>query len=124
MHGVTLAASAPRQDLAITAPGCTPSTLTLTIAALDNPSSQAFSLDASVVWSNTGAATLEETIGRVTPYPATQPGSFMLAVPEAARRLVSRSGGQLTLRLALQPITAERPLAEPLRVTLAHPAWR
>ena len=124
MHGVTLTAGAPRQDLAITAPGTAPSALTLTIATIENPSSQAFSLSASVMWSNAGAAAIEETIGRATPYPATQPGSFMLAVPEAVRRTLSRSYGQLVLRLSLQPIAADRPLSDPLRVTLGDPAWR
>lgn len=127
MHGVTLTAGAPRQELAIAAPGAAPGTLALTIAAIDNPSSQAFSLSADVTWSKAGgaaAAAVEEPVGRVTPFPANRPGSFLLAVPDAARKLLSRCGGQLSLRLALQPIAADRALAEPLRVTIAEPAWR
>jgi len=121
---VILTAGAPRQDLALSALATPPATLTLTIAAIDNPSSQAFSLGASVMWSATGAGAIEETIGSIAPYPATEPGSFALGVPEAARRTLARSDGQLSLRLSLQPIAADRPLADPLRVTLGDPAWR
>ena len=124
MHGIILTASTPQQDLAILALPAAPGTLTLTIATIDNPSSQAFSVGASVSWSNAGTGAIEETIGSVTPFPATQPGSFALGVSEAARRLLSRSNGQLSLRLSLQPIASDRPLAEPLRVILDDPAWR
>jgi len=123
MH-VTLTASAPRQDIALPAVAAAPATLTLAIAAIDNPSSQAFSLGASVVWSAAGAAAIEETIGSVTPYPATQPGSFALTVPEAARKSLARGDGQLALRVVLLPIAADRALPEPLRVTLGDPVWR
>lgn len=122
MH--TLTATAPRQDLAISPPPAEPATLTLTITGIDDPSAQAFSVGASVVWSAPGAGAIEQTIGSITPYPPTRPGSFALGVPEAARRTLARGDGQLSLRLTLQPISADRPLAEPLRVTLADPAWR
>jgi hypothetical protein len=48
----------------------------------------------------------------------------VLGIPDAARQLLARRDGPRSLRLALQPIAADRPLAEPLRVTLADPAWR
>lgn len=125
MHAVTLTATAPRQDLTLSPPPARPTTLTLTIAGIEDPSSQAFSVSASVVWNAaSGGAPIEQTLGSVTPYPATQPGSFVLDVPGAARRMLARSDGRLSLRLALQPVAADRPLAEPLRVTLADPAWR
>jgi hypothetical protein len=121
MHGVTLTPAAPRQDVTVTPPaGAT--VLSLTMATIDNPASQAFSLTATLTWSG-GGSTTEETIGTVSPYPATQPGSFVLTVPEAARRWLARSDGQLALRLALQPVAADRPLADPLRVTIGEPAW-
>jgi hypothetical protein len=123
MHILT--AGAPRQDVALSPLPAGPATLTLTIAGISNPSSQAFSVRASVVWSGAGGTgAIEQTIGSVTPYPPTRPGSFALGVPEAARRTLARSDGQLSLRLALQPIAADRPLADPLRVTLGDPAWR
>lgn len=121
MHGVTLTPTAPRQDVTI-APAAGATTLSLTMATIDNPASQAFSLTATLTWSG-GGNTVEETIGTVSPYPATQPGSFVLTVPEAARKWLARSDGQLALRLALQPIAADRPLADPLRVTIGEPAW-
>ena len=121
MHGVTLTAAAPRQDVTI-APPAGATTLSLTMATIDNPSSQAFSLAATLVWTSAGNAA-EETIGTVSPYPATQPGSFVLTIPEAARKFLSRTDGQLSLRLTLQPIAADRPLADPLRVTIGDPAW-
>jgi hypothetical protein len=124
MHILTLTATAPRQDLAISPLPAEPATLTLTIAGIADPSAQAFSVGASVVWSAPGAGAIEETIGSITPYPPTRPGRFALGVPEAARRTLARGDGQLSLRLTLQPISADRPLAEPLRVTLADPAWR
>jgi hypothetical protein len=121
MHGVTLTPTAPRQDVTI-APAAGATTLSLTMATIDNPSSQAFSLTATLIWSGAGN-TVEETIGTVSPYPATQPGSFVLTVPEAARKWLARSDGQLALRLALQAVAADRPLADPLRVTIGEPAW-
>ncbi len=125
MHAVTLTATAPRQDLTLSPTPATPTTLTLTIAGIEDPSSQAFSVSASVVWNATsGGAPIEQILGSITPYPATQPGSFVLDVPDAARRMLARSDGRLSLRLALQPVAADRRLAEPLRVTLADPAWR
>jgi hypothetical protein len=125
MHVTTLTASAPRQDLTLSPLPARPTTLTLTIAGIEDPSSQAFSISASLVWNATsGGGPIEQPLGNVTPYPATQPGSFVLGVPDAARRMLARSDGQLSLRLALQPVPADRPLAEPLRVTLADPAWR
>jgi hypothetical protein len=123
MH-VTLTASAPRQDIALSALAAAPATLTLAITAIDNPSSQAFSLGASVVWSAAGAPAIEEAIGSVTPYPASQPGSFALGVAEAASKALARGDGQLALRVSLLPIDADRALAEPLRVTLGDPVWR
>ena len=122
MHGVTLTPTAPRQDVTI-APPAGATTLSLTMATIDNPASQAFSLTATLAWSG-GGSTVEETIGTVSPYPATQPGSFVLTVPEAARKWLGRTDGQLALRLALQPVAADRPLADPLRVTIGDPAWR
>jgi len=124
MHGI-LTTGAPRLDLPLAALPA-PATLTLTIAAIDNPGGQGFSLAASVVWSSpaAGATAIEEPIGSVAPYPASNPGSFVLGVPEAARKALSRGDGTLALRLALQPIAADRPLAEPLRVTLGDPIWR
>jgi len=121
MHGVTLTAAAPRQDVAI-APPAGATSLSLTMVTIDNPSSQAFSLVATLVFTASGSA-VEETIGTVSPYPATQPGSFLIPVPEAARKWLSRTDGQLALRLTLQPIAAH-PLAEPLRVAIGDPVWR
>src|SRR5262249_45358564 len=93
MHGVMLTAAAPRQDVTI-APPAGATTLPLTMVTIDNPSSQAFSLAATLAWSSAGNAA-QETIGTVSPYPATQPGSFVLTIPEAARKLLSRTDGQL-----------------------------
>jgi hypothetical protein len=119
MHGITLTAAAPRQDLEV-APPATAMSLTLTIAMIENPASQAFSLAASIA----GAGQVEAAIGSVTPFPATQPGSFVLGLPEAVRARLARATGPQTLRLSLQPIAADRPLAEPLRVTVGDPVWR
>ena len=123
MHGATLTSAAPRQDVTI-APPAGATTLALTMATIDNPASQAFSLTATLIWNGGGnSGAIEEAIGTVSPYPATQPGSFVLTVPEAARKWLSRTDGQLALRLALQPVAADRPLADPLRVTIGEPAW-
>ena len=122
MHGVTLTPTTPRQDVTI-APAAGATTIVLTMATIDNPSSQAFSLTATLTWSGGSSGAIEEAIGTVSPYPATQPGSFVLTVPEAARKWLSRTDGQLALRLVLQPVAADRPLADPLRVTIGEPAW-
>jgi hypothetical protein len=121
MRGTTLTTAAPRQDVTV-APPSGSTTLSLTMVTIDNPSSQAFSLAASLAFASAGHA-VEESIGTVSPYPATQPGSFVLTIPEAARKWLSRTDGQLSLRLSLQPIASDRPLPDPLRVTIGDPAW-
>jgi hypothetical protein len=125
MHTVTLTARSPRQEVALSPLPAGPTTLTLTITGVEDPSSQAYSVSASVVWNAaSGGGPIVQLVGSVTPYPATQPGRFVLGVPDAARHMLARRDGRLSLRLALQPTAADRPLAEPLRVTLADPAWR
>ena len=125
MHAVTLTASVPRQDVALSPLPAGLSTLTLTITGIEDPSAQAFSVSASMVWkAASGDRPLVQLLGSVTPYPAAQPGRFALAVPDAGRQMLARRDGQLSLRLVLLPIAADRSLVEPLRVTLASPAWR
>lgn len=125
MHAVTLTVSSPRRDVALSPLPAGLATLTLTITRIEDPSSQAFSVSASVVWNAAaGGEPIVQPLGSVTPYPATQPGRFVLGIPDAARHLLARRDGRLSLRLALQPIAADRPLVEPLRVTLAVPAWQ
>jgi hypothetical protein len=154
---IVLTATAPRHDVAIpglsgtsapSAPsgapptagapppaGAPPTTLTITVAAIDNPSSQAFSISAGLLASTAGTAGTAGTadaragtagtieIGSITPYPADLPGQFVLALPEPTRELLSRDT-RASLRLTLQPISADRPLAEPLRVTIGELTWR
>jgi hypothetical protein len=124
-HAVTLTASAPRQDVALSPLPARRSTLTLAITGIEDPASQAFSVSASVVWkAAAGDGPIAQPLGSVTPYPATQPGRFVLGVPGAVRQMLARRDGPPSLRLVLQPVAADRPLAEPLRVTLADFAWR
>jgi hypothetical protein len=125
MHAITLTASAPRQDVALSPRPAGLSTLTLTITGIEDPSAQAFSVSASVVWhAASGGGPIVQPLGSVTPYPATRPGRFVLGVPDAVQQILARRDGQSSLRLVLQPIAADRALAGPLRVTLADPAWR
>lgn len=125
MHTVTLTASAPRQEVVLSPLPAGPTTLTLSITGIDDPSAQPYSIGASVVWNAAaGGAPSVQLLGSVTPYPPDQPGRFVLGVPDAARQLLARPGGAPRLRLALQPVASDRPLVEPLRVTLAGPTWR
>jgi hypothetical protein len=123
MHAIVLGPAAPRQDVALAAFATAPAALVLAIVAIDNPLSQGFSLAAGVTWRGADGAIREAALGTVTPYPATRPGSFQLALPAPARALLARRDGRLSLQLALQPITADRPLAPPLTVTLGEPRW-
>jgi hypothetical protein len=120
-RAVVLTAAAPRQDVPVSAFAVAPAMLTLVILAIDNPSSQGFSVAAAVTWRGTDERTVE--LGVVTPFPATQPGRFVLSIPEAARMLLMRRDGRLSLRLSVLPIAADRPLADPLQVTISDPAW-
>lgn len=125
MQTVTLTASAPRQELAISAPTPTsPTTLMITVAVIDNPASQAFSVSAGVTCSGADARSTEGEIGSITPFPVSQPGRFVLSVPEASREVLGQSERRLSLRLSLQPIAPDRPLVEPLKVTVGDPVWR
>ena len=133
MQPITLTAGAPQHELAISAfSGSSPATLMVTIAAIDNPTSQAFSVGAGVTWGGVDARpdarpdtrSLDREIGSITPFPASQPGRFVLSVPEASRELIGRSEGRLILRLSLQPLAPDRPLAEPLKVTIGDLVWR
>lgn len=124
MHAIILTASAPRQEVAISPFAAAPTMLTIVIATIDNPSSQAFSVGAGVTWNTADAHSTDQDIGSITPFPASEPGSFLLSVPAATRELLSRNEGRSSLRLSLQPIAADRPLAEPLRVTIGDLVWR
>lgn len=119
----TLTASTPRQELPISA-FAAPASLTLSLTAIDNPSSQAFSVGVGVTWRSADGSSVNEDIGNITPYPASAPGSFLLSVPQAARELLARRQGRLSLRLSLLPIAADRPLVEPLKVTVGDLTWR
>ena len=119
-----LTASAPHQELPLATVAAKPATVTLTIAAIDNPSSQAFSLAASVAWTSNDGHRTVEPLRRVTPYPPNRPGSFVIALDAPVRSLFGRGDGQLALVLALQPIATDRPLIEPLRVSISPPVWR
>jgi hypothetical protein len=123
VHTAILSAGAPRQDLALAALATAPDDLVLTIAAIDSPAGVAFSVAARVVWRG-DAAPIEAALGSVTPFPADRPGTFLLSVPDPARALLVRKDGRLSLRVELQPIAADRPLAESLRVTLGELRWR
>lgn len=119
-----LTASAPHQELPLTAFATAPAGVTLTIAAIDNPSSQAFSLAASVAWTSSDGQRTVEPLRRVTPFPANRPGSFAVTLDAPVRSLLGHGDGQLALILALQPIAADRPLHEPLGVSISAPVWR
>jgi hypothetical protein len=123
VHTTLLTASAPRVDLAITAFASPPDNLALTIAAIDNPSAIAFSVAVRVAWRGDGAP-IDAALGSVTPFPATRPGTFLISIGEPARTLLVRKDGRLTARVELQPVAADRPLAEPLRVSLGELRWR
>jgi len=69
-----------------------------------------------------GAGGGTTVLGSVTPFSADRSASFVLAVSAPARDLVMR--GSARLRLAQQPIAADRLLPDPLAVTLGEPAWR
>lgn len=118
-----LTASAPRQDLAVAAFASAPANLALTVAAIDNPAAIAFSVAVAVAWRGDGAP-IEVALGSVTPFPADRPGTFLISIAEPARALLVRKDGRLTARVELQPIAADRPLAEPLRVSLGELRWR
>jgi hypothetical protein len=129
---VTIAA--PARDLPLPAFPSVPSVLTLPVAAIDNPTEQAFSLRVSLqAWSAASGDRLTPTgsdppasveLGSVTPYPASNPGTFVFRLPETARALITRVQGRASLTVALEPIDAARPLREPLRVTLGALAWQ
>lgn len=124
MQTLSLTATAPQHDLVQPAIASPPTTLTLAISAIENPARQAFSLRATAHWTDASGAAIEQPIGNVTPYPATEPGSFSLGVPRDVAQQLTRANRQLTLRLALVPIAAAQPLVEPLRVVVGAPAWR
>lgn len=119
-----LTASSPRHELPLAVFAVAPTAVTLTIAAIDNPSSQAFSLAAGVVWTSRGGRRTVEPLRPVTPFPPSRPGSFVIMLDAPVRSLLGHSDGHLALQLAVQPIAADRPLAEPLRVSISAPVWR
>jgi len=123
MHATVLTASAPRQELVLPAFSTAPTTLALTITAIENPAGLAFSVSASATWRGGDGAIAEADLGNITPFPADRPGMFLVSLPEPGRAILGHTEGRLTVILSLQAI-AERPLVEPLKVTLAAPRWR
>jgi hypothetical protein len=123
-----LTATEPTQRTALRRGARVPALLELTLAAVDNPSQQAFSIAAELVWSPAVDAVHEvelvEALGQVTPFPATVAQRLLLDVPAAASEFFRRSSGELALDLRLVPIEASRPLLEPLRVQLNALRWQ
>jgi len=118
-----LTATAPSQE---TAEGAgvgvlrgTPEILELSVVGISNPSSQSFSIKASLIQPD-GVA----DIGTVSPYPPDATGTYMAVVPSALRSVVVAQAHAARVRLTLVPLSPDRLLAEPLEVVVAAPVWR
>jgi len=119
----TLTASAPEQDFDVISFVRSPGTLAISASQIVNPLMQAFTVVASVLSSGLDGGLIAEEIGRVTPYPADRPGTFMLSVPPAARQILVGKQARLRVRLSLAPVSPERPLTEPIGVTFSRLVW-
>ena len=124
LPAATITARVPQREFPVPALVNAPVALALEIARIHNPSSQSFSVAAAVTWSAAGAASVEEPLGVVTPYPADRPGAFLLSVSAQAGELLTRKTGRLALRLSLLPTVADRPLVTPLEVSFGESSWR
>lgn len=119
---VELSASAPQERLPLPAFATAPTVLQLAITAIDNPKAQAFAVSASL--QPPGGVEGGVPIGTFAPFPVDQPGTFVLPLPAPAQEVLAGASEGLALRLALEPMLPERPLVEPLRVSLAEPTWQ
>jgi hypothetical protein len=124
MRGPVLTAAGPRQQVAVTPFAVAPTNLSLTIESIENPSTQPFSVRASLRWQGGQGPPVESEIATITPYPSDQAGTFSLVIPPAAGRSAILVGGRLTLILELLPIRSDQALVEPLQVTLGALTWR
>jgi hypothetical protein len=120
-----LTLAVPAQELQLPAPQLPPMALRLDVTAIHNPAAQGFTLRATlIVGSTTGSEpAVSFELGSVAPYPAERPGRFSLPISEAIRLLLEGPARRAVLRVQLEPIASERPLVEPLRVTLGAPGW-
>jgi hypothetical protein len=105
---VTLSADSPTAKIDASTIGPL-STVTLAVRERSNPGVQAFRIEASIA-PGAGAPIL---LGSVSPYPPGRPENFVLPVPSGAA-VAPESRAMLQLRLL--PVSADRPLAEPLQV--------
>lgn len=117
-----LTATLPERVVPVGPLATAPSLLRLTLSRIDNPAQQGLALSAMLT-SNAGPDGGEVfALGMIAPFPADQPGSFVLPVSEAARGLLLRREGA-QLRMTLLPVVAGRPLRDPLQVTVLEPTW-
>lgn len=119
----TLTARAPTTAFALPAGREIGSVLVLSILRIENPERQPFSVHAVARWHEAGHAT-ERILGNVTPYPADNPGTFLLRVDSEVTTRLAEAIPSAVVEISIQPIASGRELRGPLTVVVATPAWR
>lgn len=104
--------------------------LEIPISRIANPQEMGFSVFVYLEWTrpNSGRNPAEKVLlGNFAPYPADQPGMFMLRVSKGFEKLkemgADLSRDQVVLLLELKRLHPDKPWA-PVQITVASPRWR
>ncbi len=92
--------------------------LTIAIADIANPRSQAFVVTSSVGVVGKDGGRYWRNLGALGPYPSDRSGTFTLVIPDDLRTLFSQERARLVIVMRLSSTSAERTLEAPLRVVL------
>jgi hypothetical protein len=110
----------PEVRLAPTVSG-RPEVLDLAIGPVGNPARAGFVVRVGL--ETVGGGRSEYPLGEVTTFPSDAPGTFALRLPDDAVRELE-AGAKATVVLHLEPVAADMPLPEALRLTVASAVLR
>lgn len=123
------AAPPPSPPFAVAVPpfASSATTLAISLAVVENPALEAFSVRASLHWSGQGGAQRAVEIGRIVPPRAQEPasavGTFLLPLSEAARELLRQRDGKTRLHLTVRSAVNSPASHSALHVKILPPRW-
>ena len=118
---IALTPTTPEVRLAPTVAGA-PEVLDLLIGPVVNPTRAGFRVRVELETVDGGRSTYG--LGEVSTFPVDAPGQFALRLPDEAVRQLTSGDRSATVVLRLEPVAADMPLAESIRLVVASARLR
>jgi hypothetical protein len=118
---IALTPAAPDARLEPTVDGV-PEVLELRLGRVVNPTGRGFAVRVGLEIA--GGAPAAYDLGEVSTFPTDAPGTFALRLPPAAVRDLTTGGATATVILHIQPVAADMPLPDSLRVVVTSATLR